>query len=519
MVRITSEIEKWREKRLTGKRLILDSRCLLVLSVLCISLFSQAAGAQQIELSLQKCISLALESNLNIRIQRIDPQIQDALVTTAQGRFDPLLSLGPNIDFSEDPSSTPFLTGADVRTGNTQGLFLAFSDPIFTGGSYGFNFNSNRSESNSTRQELNPAYRSGFTLNVTQPLLEGFGGVNKASITIARNNKEISLLRLKAELIGTLSAVQNAYWELVFARENLTAQELVLKQARELLTVNQRRKEVGKATVSDVLQAQAAVASREADVIAAQDSVKDAEDRLKRITNMIQDQNLWEVSILPADTPSFEAVDVALQESIATALQNRPEYAQVKIDLENSDIEIKVAQNQRLPRLDLEGSLSLNGLGGKLDEPLSQVGKVQHDTWRVGMFLRVPIGGRRTAGELKRSELQKEQGLLTLQDLEQLIITQVRGAVRQLETDKKRIDATRAAEDFARQALGAEQKRYDLGLSTSHDLLQFQSNLATATRNRLRAVIDYHQSIVGLYEALGVTLERLNIVFEANGGN
>ncbi|MBI1927966.1 TolC family protein [Candidatus Poribacteria bacterium] len=494
---------------------VLSIFCLLILCLLCVPTFSDIEEAEkQMELSLQNCITLALKSNLNIRIQRISPQIQDALVTMAQGRFDPSLTFNPNVNASEEPSPTPFLSGADVRTSNTQATTLSLDDPIATGGSYGLSFNSNRSESNSRLQTLNPAYRSGLTLSATQPLLEGFGAVNKASIAIARNNKDISVLRLKAQLIQTLSEVQDTYWELVFAQENLKVQQLALKRAQDLLTINQRRKEVGKSTLSDVLQAQAAVASREADVIAAQDVVKDVEDRLKGVTNMIQDESIWNVSILPVGMPAFEAVKVDLQESLAQALQNRPEYAQAKIDLENSDISIKVAKNQRLPRLDLEGTLAFNGLGGDVNDPLSQVGKREHGTWRAGLFLHMPIGGRGTKAALKRTQLEKEQGLLALQDLEQQIITQVRGAVRQLETDSKRIDATKAAEEFARQALLAEEKKYELGLSTSHDLLQFQAELATTTRNHLRSVIDYRQSIVALYQASGVTLEELNIQLE-----
>ncbi|MBM3236335.1 TolC family protein [Candidatus Poribacteria bacterium] len=498
--------------------------CLLISSLLGIMFFSAnesvvSAFAEeaenQINLSIQECISLALKSNLNIRIKQIGPQIQDALLTMAKGRFDPSAMFSPSANSAEEPSSTPGITGADVRSSNSQGFTIGVADPIVTGGSYGLSFLNNRSKSNSSFQTLNPAYRSGLTLDVTQPLLEGFGfAVNKASITIAQNNKDISLLSLKAQLIRTLSEVQDAYWELVFAIENLKVQQIALGQAQDLFKKNQRFKEAGKATASDVLQAQAAVASREADVIAAKDAVRDAEDRLKRVTNMIQDEAQWDIPIAPVDTPSFEEVKVVLEESIVTALENRPEYAEAKIDLANSDISIKVAQNQRLPRLDLEGSLSLNGLGGEMDEPLSQVGKAKYDTWYIGFALRLPLSGRATKAELQKSQLEKEEALIALKDLEAQIITEVRGTVRQLETDPKRIEATKAAEEFARQVLLAEERKYELGLSTSYELLQFQANLATAAKNRLRAFIDYRQSIVALYQALGVTLERLNIELE-----
>jgi outer membrane protein TolC len=500
--------------------------CFLILPLLCSTSTSYAEESNnEIKLSLQDCISRALESNLNIRIQRISPEIQDTLLTKAKGSFDPTASLGSDISSSQEPSSTPALSGADIRTSESQAVSIGLSDPVVTGGQYGLFFSSNRSESNSTLQTLNPAYRSGLTFSVNQPILEGFGiAINRASITIASNNKDISLLSLKSELIDTLSSVQDAYWELVFDLENLKVQQLALKQAQDLLNINKRFKEEGKATISDVLQAQAAVASREADVIAAEDAVRDSEDNLKRITNLVENPEFesqnsgqepyeasWDAVIVPVDQPSFETLEADLRESIATALADRPEYTQAKLDLENSDISIKVAKDRRLPILDLEGSYSLNGLGDGLGDPLSQVGTADYRSWSLGLALRMPIGERGAKADLRRSMYEKEQKLLALKDLEQQIITEVRGAVRQLETDGKRIEATRAAEELARQVVLTEERKHGLGLSTSYELLQFQANLATATKNRLRAVIDYRRSIVAFYRALGVTLDKLGI--------
>ena len=148
-----------------------------------------------------------------------------------------------------------------------------------------------------------------------------------------------------------------------------------------------------------------------------------------------------------------------------------------------------------------------------MDEPLSQVGSADYRSWYVGLALRMPIGGAAKA-ELQKSLLEKEQTLLVLKDLEQQIITEVRGAVRQLETDGKRVKATKVAQEFAEQVLSTEEKKHKLGLSTNYELLQFQANLATARKNHLRAVIDYRKSIVILHQTLGATLEKLNIELE-----
>ena len=135
----------------------------------------------------------------------------------------------------------------------------------------------------------------------------------------------------------------------------------------------------------------------------------------------------------------------------------------------------------------------------------------ENKSWAAGIAFRMPLGGKTDKGNLKRSQLEREQALLSLKDQEQLIISEVRSSVRQLDTSKKRILATTKAEEFAKQVLTTEEKKYALGLSASYDLLQFQANLATATRNRIRAVIDYRKSIVNLYKSQGVMLEKLNI--------
>jgi len=467
-----------------------------------------------IELSLQDCISLALESNLDIITQRLGPKIQDELILTAKSRFDPSITFGPNISRTEEPSSNPGQTGSSERSSNNQGITLGISDPIATGGRYGISLNSSRADSKPSSQSINPAYRSGLAFSFTQPLLEGFGiSTNRSFIIIARNNRDISILRLKSQLIKTISDVERSYWELLFSIENLKAQELALQQARDLLKINEKLKELGKASKSDILQAQAAVASREADVILAKDDIKDAEERLKLVTNMIQDESKWDIPIIPKDDPTIENVSLTLQDSIKTALEKRPEYTQSQTDIDSSHISIKTTKNKGFPSLDLESSFSLNGLGSDTGEPFSQLGKADYKSWYVGMVMRMPLGERASKAELKRIQLEKEQKLLTLKNLEQQIIGDVRGAIRQIETDGKRIEATDAAENFAKQALLAEEEKYKLGLSTSYQLLQLQASLALATRNHLRAVIDYKKSIVSLYQVLGITLDKLNIEF------
>lgn len=470
---------------------------------------------KEIRLSLAESISLALDANLRIRQQRLDPKIRAAELEAAKGRFNPVFSSGTGFSGSQQPASNPFLAGAPVQTNTGQDFLLGFDDPLRTGGSYGISLTNNRATSNSQFQAINPAFRSALTLDVVQPLLNGFRvSPDISAVALADNDRRISDLRLQAELIRTLSDVQTSYWELVFALRNLEVRQLALRQARDLLRRSERLREEGKGTISDVYQAQSAVASREADEIAAEAAVEDAQDILNRLIHPEEFHAASQLSITPSDAPSVVEIAANLQESTATALRARPEVVAARTDLKNRDELVRLAENQRLPRLDVEGSLSLNGLGGKFDDPLSQLGKAEHRAWHVGLALRVPFEGQGRDAELERFRIEREQARIALQDIEQQVLADVRIAVRQLETGKRRLDATRAAEDFARQALTVEERKHELGLTTSHDLLELQSDVAQAATNHLRAMIEHRLSLAALERAQGITLNVLGVSSE-----
>jgi outer membrane protein TolC len=284
-----------------------------------------------------------------------------------------------------------------------------------------------------------------------------------------------------------------------------------LQHARDLLNFNKGRFRVGAATENDILQAEAAMASREAEVISVQDDVEDTTDQLKRLTNLMADDNAWSLQIAPTDTPDFKDVTVNLDESLKTALTNRPDYIGARIDLENKQIQVRLAKNQTLPTLDLEGTFSLNGLGGSYSDTLDELRSGDFRTWQIGVFLRFPIGDPTAKGELQKRRLENEQALTNFKSLEQRIVIEVREAVRQLKTNHKRIVATQSALELEERKLAAEQKKYELGLSTNYNVLQFQADLSEAQTRHLKAIIDYNKAQVILTETLGTTLLAHNI--------
>lgn len=480
-------------------------------------LWAQTQGQKR--LSLRESIELAIKNNFDIRAAEYTPRIRAADILSARGSLAPSTGFDFTTKDSRTPSSTPFLEGLEEGTGDlsvasteTQEWSLNFRDRFKTGTQYGIVFNSLRQESNSKFQVFQPYYSSALSLVLTQPLLDGFGtGANAGRILIAKNTRQLSIYQFQGQVASIVSQVQITYWDLVFAIENLKVKELALQQARDLLKFNQRQLEVGSATENDVLQAQAAVASREAEIIAAQDAVKDKEDGLKRLTNLMEGENAWDIQIIPEDTPRFEVLTVDLEGSLKTAFENRPDFAQARIGIENKQIQLRMAKNQTLPTVDLEGTFALNGLGDNYSDTLSELGSGDFRTWKVGVFLKYPIGDPTAKGELQRRRMENEQALMNLKSLEQQIVIEVREAVRQLETNHKRIIATQSALELEERKLAGEQKKYELGLTTSYNLLQFQADLSLARTGHLKAIIDYNKAIVQLAETLGTTLKENNV--------
>jgi outer membrane protein TolC len=261
------------------------------------------------------------------------------------------------------------------------------------------------------------------------------------------------------------------------------------------------------------------VASREELLLAAQDLIKDNEDKLKNILNMDFDSTEGIKSIVPAEHPKVITDEITIDEAIKKALSQRPDYLAKKRELENQNILVKYRENQIYPSVDLVGSLGLNGLSGEgtgkyqgdYGDSLSDTLSGDYYNWEVGIKLSYPLGNRSAKSQLTASRLEKAQLLLSIKNLEKDIIIETRQAIRQIKTDAKRLQASEVAEKLAEEKLRAEEKKFKVGLSTSFNVLEFQEDLAEQQRNELKAIIDFNKSKIRLRRALATTLENHNI--------
>jgi len=476
---------------------------------------------ESVVMAARDCLAIALESNLDIAISKYDPLISEAELMQAWGEFDPLWS----VNWLEREEKTPtsamyeiFGVPVDSLWEKTTTVDTALEGKAPTGTTYSLNFGSIRSESTFTEFRGGPEYRGSAELILSQPLLNGFGlGTNLARIRIAKNNRNMSEEQLALTVMDTVAQVLGAYWELVFARENLVVARQSLRNARDLLEQNKLRVEVGTAAPIQVRQAQAGVKRREAEVISAIAAIRDAEDRLKLLLDVHEDAALWAQAIMPADKPSMIMRSLDEELSYAAALEKRPEIVQAEKQLENAETLVALNKNALLPTVDLQGSYGFNALRGSFEKEAEYLARA--DDWKFfyGVVGRIPIGNRAAKGAYVRSQYERERAELAIRKLEQAIRLEIRTAIRQVETNRQLVETNAIATKLQEQALEDEKKRYEVGVSTSYRVLEFEEDLARARSNELRALVDYRKALISLDRAEGTILERYNIELVSPG--
>jgi len=481
--------------------------------------------AQQETLSLSDAAIRALTNNLDISISRHTKESRLADIVIEQSKFDPTLSLNTTYNRIASPLNRPVF-GGTVGTLNNITVFdqknysVTFdaTQNLITGGNIDVNYSPARSSINQNVARgflFNPSWTGGLALTITQPLLRNAGiELNKTFIKVAQNNAEVEHHVFRDRVMTVIASVEQTYWELVFANENLLVAKAALNAAEELLASNRAKKKAGIMSIVDVLQAEAAVASRIEQVLVAQRVIHDQEDQLRRLLNPGEESLRQDVHITPADAPLTMLEPLSLQEAIDQAIEQRPEIVQAKKNMESGEINREFARNQLLPTLSLQGTIGLSGLGKDYGDSVSKNFSGDFYNYGAGLVLSYPLGNRSAISAYNKRQLEAKNAEAALANVRQHIIVGVKEAVRRVRTDFKRIETTRSARIMAEKQLQAERERLKVGLSTTRFVLDFQRDLATAEANELRAIVDYNKSLSNLARHKATTLDRYNLQLE-----
>lgn len=513
----------------------------IIITLILFTVSSSLAQQEEksITLSLEDCIVKAMKNNLGVAIEVLNPDLSDLAIMQAKEMFLPALSLSYSKRDTSNPSFS-FLESTTQVSALRNGWSAEISQLIPTGGNFSISLDGYKNETTQSFQTINPRFGRTLAFSFSQPLLRDFGvKTTRREIIIARNNLDISETQLKRSLQQTVYDVEQAYWALVGYTENLKVRLMSLQLAQDLLDKNKRSVEVGTLAPIEILSAQSAVASREADIIQAETQVKDSEDSLRMLLNLAAEGIEEDLQIIPTDTPDFTKHEVSFEEALRKAIENRPDLNGTRIDLKNREINLKYAKNQLLPALNLTASYWSPGISGTqiIFDPSNPfappIGSIEHgpgeamsdalgftyDNWSVGFTLDIPLDSIFSRANYAQAKVNMEQSLLMLQDQEQQIYLEVKSAVRAVQNNYKRVQAYKVARELAEKTLEAEEEKLKVGISTPYFVLQYQTELTTAQTNELQAIIEYNISLATLDRALGTSLEKKNIRFTDYIGN
>ena len=467
--------------------------------------------------SVDEAVTLALEQNLDLRVERLNPQIQDLSIAEARSVYAPTLATTFQSNNRNSPSQNIF-AGGDIKVTDrllSDSVDVAQEVPL-GGGRYSVSWDGSHASTTNIFSSFDPILRSSFNANYTQPLLRNLRiDGNRHRIAITRTNREISDIQLRRTIVQTQRDVRNAYWGLVFAQSFLDVQRQSLELAEASLRNNRTRVEVGTMAPIDIVEAESEVARNEESVIVAEADVGRAEDRLRTLIFDPDAPDFWSTQIQPSDSPVLRAREIDVDAAVRNALDNRSDLDTLDKNIEHTDTDISYYRNQRLPDVNLDVNYSLSGLGGTrlirtggfpgtvVGEEQTSFGSVlgdifSHDfpNWTVGVSVAYPLGTSFADANLERARLQRTQAQATRRSLEVRIATEVRDAGRNVIMNLQRVEATGEARRLAERRLEAEQRKFEVGLSTSFFVFQAQRDLALARSNEARAMLDYIRSLV-----------------------
>jgi outer membrane protein len=469
-------------------------------------------------LSIDEAVAMALEQNVDLQVDRINPQVADLSISVARSGWTPALFSNVTNRSQTNPPTDIFGGAATVTNENLSSQLGVQQLLPWGGANYTVFWNSGRVTTNNIFSSFNPQLSSTIGLNYTQPLLRNFTiDATRQQVLVSRKNREISEVELQQSISATTRNVKNAYWDLVYAINNYEVQQQSLQLAQQSFRDNRARVEIGTMAPLDIVQAEAEVAQREEAVILAEAAIRRQEDVLRTlISNPVDQPDFWTTRIEPSESqPTFAPVAINVEEAVRNALANRTDLSVSRKRLENNTIAIRYFRNQSMPDVNALVNYSAIGVAGtqfglsdefpprRLNETRRGYGGALGDifasdfpTWSFQLQVNYPIGASNAEANLARARLQDTQARRQLQAGELLVATQIRDLGRNVTTNGQRVESTRAARALAEKRLEAEQKKFTAGMTSAFFVTQAQRDLADARNRELRATIDYLKSVI-----------------------
>jgi len=495
-----------------------------------------------LSMSLNDAIRKALQNNNDIEVARDDVRFNEQVLRSLQGVYEPVFSITPQLIKNVTPQQSALGGGGSSATTTTTTYILS---PSITksfetgGGTYTVSFANQHTNTSSTFNTINPFYSSNLSLVVSQPLLRNRSiDANRHSIRVQKKRLEQTDSDFRQRTIEIISQVQAAYWNLVFALRNQQNQLESLNVSRTNMRNIEAQIAAGAKAPLDRAQVQTDIATREANLFLATQTVSTAENTLKQL--MLRDPSApeWTAQLTPTDEPLFDVSPVNLTASLDEGHKNRPELRRLNLQKEINTLDVQYFKNQTLPQVDIVSTVATTGLAGAqipctpnpvtgrtcpvvptnliggYGQDLSNLFSLKTRNINLGVTISFPLHNKTAEANLAGARIQGEQLAASYRSQDQAIEMDVRNAAQAVDTAQRRVVASRLARESAEQQLAGEQKLYEVGRSTTFLLLQRQNELTSARTTELQAQTDYNKALADLQRATGSTLRVNNVVVE-----
>jgi len=481
----------------------------------------------RIQLSLQQAVRMAVENNIDLRVSRMGPAIDETRITQAEANFDAVFFTDASLSLTDQPRPQATAPGAPASLGGSQQrddftLTTGVRKQLYSGGQISFQTEVNRLDENPSLFATAGGfkfYNASVSATITQPLLRNFGeDVNRTQILLARNSRQTSVEDLRESLLRTLFETERAYWNLVLARQRLLIQQRLLERGGAERDRVKERVDFDASPV-EVTQANSTLSERRSNVIVAKQQLRQASDRLKRLINSPRMPLTGEALIDPTDDPVDMPVRYSLLDAVTTALQHRPAIQQALLSIDDATLRKRFADNQRLPELNLSFTLRYNGLGGDdAGDAYDDLSDLDFIDYILQANFEVPIGNRGPEARYRQRSLERQAAVLSYRRSVQDVVLEVKNALRELLSAYELIGTTRATRMAAADNLRAIEEQEAAGVALTPEFLDFklrrQEALAVAEVNEIQAVTQYNTAIANYYRVLGTLLKRNQIEFD-----
>ncbi len=532
-----SKIRLWRWRRVAAPATA--SLLAMALALWPVSLGAQTTGTPQtpggllnapaqlqpsgtiVRLTKDEAIQMAIQNNPDLAASRFDPAIGDAQVAAARGAFMPTLQSGVLKNNQLQPGTNLFSGNQGTQT-NLWSSNVSIGQLLpWGGGTYSAGLDASRTTTDSLLTSLNPELGAGLSVGFSQPLLRDFKiDPARAQLDLSHRNRELLGSRFRETSVNTGADAERGYWALVAALALVDVQQRSLDLALELERNNRARVDVGQSPPLDLVAARAEVAQRQENLIIARTTALQVEDTLRTLIIDPKRADYWLIRLEPADRVPVIGPPPDIDAAVRRALGQRTDLERARTEIQITDTTVALSKSQTLPDLRVQANYFGDGAGGSrlireggfpgtvvgsvdtsFGSVLGQVFTGDFPTWTLGLTFSYPLGNSTAEANLARARLERDQAAARLRSNEVSAVREVRQAALRLEQNRQRIETTKLGRELAQQRLDAEQRRFEVGMSTSFLVIQAQRDLVIAANGELQALLDYQLAAIAFETA------------------